>query len=424
MHRFLLLLPSSFLLGLLAVFLFLASLKLALFGRPQLRKLRENHRELSERLEDILERKLVYRVALQWEAALSATASVALFTAWGLAPHPHLWPVWTLAALLFLLLMLLLLLADQLLPLPSTARLLCQALPFAKGFAFLGLPFQALENRRDEHTPDNPDNTITTEDAIRSLVEEDDTEESDPAAPEDDLEQDEKRMLTGVMNLDITLVHEIMTPRVDLDAIPQDATVAEAKALIARTGHSRIPVYGKSIDAITGILYAKDLLDEKKVANAQGVMAFARPPVFIPETKNVGDLLKEFRSKHNHLAVVLDEYGGTSGIVTIEDILEEIVGEIEDEFDRTQPMPQTRREADGTLTVDARTTIWELNQLLDLEIPEDEGYDTLAGYIMTTLGRIPRTGEKVDTPFLEAEILCASPRRLITLKVQKKPETP
>ena len=420
MHWPLLLLPAL-LLEFLAGFLLLAALKLALFGRPQLRKLRENHRELSERLEDALERKLVFRASLQFEAALCTVLSVSLYTAWFLATPLPPWLAWTLPALLLLLSSLLFQLADQLMPLPAAARLLSAAIPCARALAFLALPFQALENHREERPQDKPDNTITTENAIRSLVEEDDTEESDPAAPEDDLEQDEKRMLTGVMNLDITLVHEIMTPRVDLDAIPQDATVAQAKALIAKTGHSRIPVYGKSIDAITGILYAKDLLDETRVANAQGVMAFARPPVFIPETKNVGDLLKEFRSKHNHMAVVLDEYGGTSGIVTIEDILEEIVGEIEDEFDRTQPMPQAKVDADGTLTVDARTTIWEINQLLDLEIPEDEGYDTLAGYIMTTLGRIPRTGEKVDTPMLQGEILCASPRRLITVKIQRKP---
>ena len=412
----------ALLLAILAHFFLLSNHFLSLFGRAQLRKLRENHRQLSERLEDVLEKKLVLRVALQWEAALCAAASVVLATLWFCTTT---WPIWgrcTLCAVLFLLLEILQLLLQQQLPLPATARVIAAAVHPARLLAILGWPFQALEDKRDESGADDTKNTVTTEDAIRSLVEEDDAEESDPAAPEDDLKLEEKRMLTGVMNLDITLVHEIMTPRVDIDAISQDATVAEAKALIARTGHSRIPVYRKSIDAITGILYAKDLLDEEKVANAQAVSAFSRPPLFIPETKKIADLLKEFRSKHNHLAVVLDEYGGTGGIITIEDILEEIVGEIEDEYDRTQPLQQATPDADGALTVDARTTIWEINNALDLEIPEDEGYDTLAGYIMATLGRIPKTGEKVETPFLQAEILRASPRRLITLKIRRKAE--
>lgn len=412
----------ALLLAILAHFFLLANHLLSLFGRAQLRKLRENHRQLSERLEDVLERKLVLRVALQWEAALCAAASVVLATLWFCNSS---WPVWgrcTLCAAAFLLLETLQLLLQQRLPLPATARVIAAAVSPARLLAFLGWPFQALEDKRDESGADDTKNTVTTEDAIRSLVEEDDAEESDPAAPEDDLKLEEKRMLTGVMNLDITLVHEIMTPRVDIDAIHQDATVAEAKALIARTGHSRIPVYRKSIDAITGILYAKDLLDEEKVANTQAVSAFSRPPLFIPETKKIADLLKEFRSRHNHLAVVLDEYGGTGGIITIEDILEEIVGEIEDEYDRTQPLQQATPDADGTLTVDARTTIWEVNNALNLEIPEDEGYDTLAGYIMATLGRIPKTGEKVETPFLQAEILRASPRRLITLKIRRMAE--
>lgn len=399
----------------------LAAHKLPLFGRPQLRRLKEKHRELAEESEKLIAKKLSLEIALQLESFLTVSAAVALFTSWFLRITVPLWIRWTSVAVVFLGFSVAYILVDQLLTLKGTATLLLNVLPVAKFFSFLGLPFQKLEDVLDEQISSEEDSAATAEDAIRALVEEDQQkDDGDPSALENDLEQDEKRMLTGVMNLDETLVHEIMTPRVDMDVISQDSTVREAKAAISKSGHSRIPLYGKSIDAITGILYAKDLLDENKTATAQSVREFAHVPIFIPETKNVADLLNDFRSKHNHMAVVLDEYGGTSGIVTIEDILEEIVGEIEDEFDRNKPLPQAQLAQDGTLTVDARTTIWEINQIMSLEIPEDDGYDTLAGYIMSTLGRIPRIGETIDTPALVVEIISASPRRLITLKIRKR----
>jgi len=404
----------------LADFFGLAALKIALFGRPQLRRLRENHNDLAEKCEAFLEGRVILRIAWQCEAAISATTATALVTCWFIqATALPLWARWLIVVTLFLTTVIALLLLDQLTTLSFTAKFLQSAAPFAKLLSFVGGRFQKIEDALDDRNSDDQD-AVTAEDTIRSLVEEEDQEVDDPAALEDDLGQDEKRMLTGVMNLDSTLVHEIMTPRVDIDAISQDATITEAKAAITKSGHSRIPVFANSVDAISGILYAKDLLDDHRTADTKIIQEFMRPPIFIPESKNVADLLKEFRSKHNHMAVVLDEYGGTSGIVTIEDILEEIVGEIEDEFDRGAPLPEAVLDPDGTLTLDARTTIWEINQRLDLEISEDEGYDTLAGYIMATIGRIPRNGEHVETPELEVDILCASPRRLITLKVRKK----
>ena len=241
-------------LSVIALLLCISSLKLALFGRAQVRKLREKHRELSERCEDILEKKLIFRVALQVETLLCATAAVATLTCWfigcGVAP----WLKWLTIALLLLAEIIAFLLTEQLVSLSGAAKIILAAAMPARLLYFLGIPFQMIEDRMDEKYPDDQENTVTAEDTIRSMVEEDEAEESDPAAPEDDLEQDEKRMLTGVMNLDITLVHEIMTPRVDMDVISEDATVAQAKETIARSGHSRIPVFGKTIDAITGIL--------------------------------------------------------------------------------------------------------------------------------------------------------------------------
>ncbi|MCQ2397318.1 MAG: hemolysin family protein, partial [Lentisphaeria bacterium] len=375
---------------------------------------------LAEASEKLIEKKLSLEIALQLESFLSVSTAVALFTSWFLRITVPLWMRWTSVATLFLGFSVAYVLVDQLLSLKGTATLLLNVHPVARLFSFLGMPFQKLEDVLDEQISSEEDSTATAEDAIRVLVEENQQKDGDSSDLENNLEQDEKRMLTGVMNLDETLVHEIMTPRVDMDVISQDSTVREAKAAIARSGHSRIPLYGKSIDAITGILYAKDLLDESKTMTAQCVRDVAHAPIFIPETSNVAELLNDFRSKHNHVAVVLDEYGGTSGIVTIEDILEEIVGEIEDEFDRNKPLPQAQLAQDGTLTLDARTTIWEINQIMSLEIPEDDGYDTLAGYIMSMLGRIPRIGETIETPALIVDIISASPRRLITLKIRKR----
>ena len=228
-------------------------------------------------------------------------------------------------------------------------------------------------------------------------------------------------MLNGVINLDRTLVHEIMTPRVDIDAIDESATIPEARKAISSSGHSRIPLISKSVDAITGILYAKDFLDDERLSKVTSLKELAHKPVFIPDTKNVSDLLEEFRTKRIHLAVVLDEYGGTAGIVTFEDILEEIVGEIQDEFDHDEPSASHNTpQSDGSMVADARMTIWELNQLLDMEISEEEGYDTLGGYIMAFFGRIPQSGEHLETDTLVIDILAASPRKLDTVKIRRK----
>lgn len=234
-------------------------------------------------------------------------------------------------------------------------------------------------------------------------------------------EQNEQKMLTGVSNLDKTLVHEIMTPRVDIVAVSQTATIAEARAAIARSGHSRIPVYDKSVDTITGILYAKDFLDEEAVRALTSLQALVHQPVFIPESKNVAELLTELREKHVHLAIVLDEYGGTAGLVTIEDILEEIVGEIQDEYDHEEQAASNGRLAkDGSLLTEARIPIYEVNQALGTELSEEEGYDTIGGYIMAELGRIPKSGEHVETDLLSFDILSASPRRIHKVRIQRR----
>lgn len=269
-------------------------------------------------------------------------------------------------------------------------------------------------NRRTE-----TDERATAEDEILSLVEQDGLDDEKGA----ELEADERRMIRGIFDLDETLVREIMTPRVDVDAISEDAGIEAVKAAIVTTGHSRIPVYRGTVDQIVGLVYAKDLLDDSKLAGASRLQDLGHRPAFIPESKNIGDLLAEFQQSRNHFAVVLDEYGGTAGIVTFEDILEEIVGEIRDEYDDEEAPPPIERLPDGTVTVDARISIDELNDAMALEIPDDQDFDTLGGYISACAGRIPQAGETLKTDWLEIEILVADPRRVVKARVRRRPLT-
>jgi CBS domain containing-hemolysin-like protein len=243
-------------------------------------------------------------------------------------------------------------------------------------------------------------------------------QDAESAEGEADLEADERRMIRGIFDLDETTVSAVMTPRVDVEGIDEKAGVAAVKALIVACGHSRIPVYRDTIDHVTGIIYAKDLLDDARVATVADIGGLLHAPTFIPESKRVGDLLKDFRQSRTHLAVVLDEYGGTAGIVTIEDIIEEIVGEIHDEFDGDDALPAAEVLADGTMVVDARSTIAHVNEALDADLPTNEDYDTVGGYISAQVGRIPQAGEAVTTEHLLAEILDADPRRILRAKIR------
>ena len=193
------------------------------------------------------------------------------------------------------------------------------------------LPFTVLsrklrENAEDWRDEEAPEQRVSTEDEILSVVENYGEHE------DDDLEEGEKRMIKGILDLGDMSVREIMTPRVDVEAIPASASIREAKKMFIATGHSRIPIYGRSVDEIRGIIYAKDFIDEKAL-EGKTLDQLSHKPLFIPETKEVGDLLEEIRRLHNHFAVIIDEYGGTAGIVTFEDIIEEIVGDVQDEYD-------------------------------------------------------------------------------------------
>ena len=233
------------------------------------------------------------------------------------------------------------------------------------------------------------------------------------------VDEDEKEMIESVIDLRDTLVQEIMTPRTETVAIPKDATLDAIKEIIRERGHSRIPVYDDTIDTVLGVLYAKDLLhlEEGRPFNVTKLM---RKVSFIPETKNVRDLLKEFQQQQVHMAVVLDEYGGTAGLVTIEDILEELVGEIADEYEEAVPEPIARLD-ECTVEVDARVRIDDLNYELDIELPEDEDYETIGGFVFSTLGKVPEVGEQCTHQNVTVKVIGAEPRRVTRVRLEITP---
>lgn len=218
----------------------------------------------------------------------------------------------------------------------------------------------------------------------------------------------QKQMIEAVFDLPTTTAGQIMTPRTEVQAIPANSTLEQVKAALLRHGHSRIPVYDSTIDNIVGILYAKDLLPLVAPAdpgppgpdNATGapfdLRKYLRDTLMVPESKSVRELLAEFKARKVHIAIVLDEYGGTAGLLTIEDIIEELVGEIHDEFEPTSDAPAFKRIDEHTIDADARVLVHDLNGELGLNIPENEDFDTLGGFVFTTLGHIPESGESFE----------------------------
>ena len=226
------------------------------------------------------------------------------------------------------------------------------------------------------------------------------------------IEEDERELIDSIFRFSETTVGEVMIPRVDVVALPQETPLMAALDVIDSAGHSRIPLYHDTIDKIVGILYAKDILtcfrDQRIDITVQEIM---RPPYFVPETAMVDDLLADLQQKRTHLAIVVDEYGGTAGIVTIEDLLEEIVGEIQDEYDSEQPMLQSQE--DGSYIVNGRMDVDDLNRELNVHLPaDDENYNTLAGVIYAHLQRVPDPGDAFDLDGVHIEVLKVHDNRI------------
>jgi CBS domain containing-hemolysin-like protein len=229
------------------------------------------------------------------------------------------------------------------------------------------------------------------------------------------VDEDQKEMIESVFELSETPVSAIMTPRTDMVALAVDATAEQVRKTIVEAGHSRVPIFEHTLDQIIGVLYAKDLLglaDGREI----DIRQLMRAVPYVPESRTIDKLLRDLRQQRVHIAIVLDEYGGTAGLVTIEDIIEEVVGEIDDEYDPETPPEMLRIDAD-TLEVDARMHVDEINEELDVEIPEDGDYDTIGGFVFSALGKIPIAGESVDHQNIHIDVLDAEPRKINRLRV-------
>jgi CBS domain containing-hemolysin-like protein len=228
------------------------------------------------------------------------------------------------------------------------------------------------------------------------------------------LEAEEEQMINAVIELGDRRLHEVMVPRIAIVALPASATLDEAIDLIVEEGHSRVPVYDESIDEVLGIIYAKDLLPVLKVGSdaRPTVRSLLRAPLFVPESMSIDDLLHEFQRRKVHIAIVLDEYGGTAGLLTIEDLLEEIVGEIQDEYDVEEPM--IVRLSPDEARIDGRVDVDALGETFDIPIAlEDEDeYDTIGGLIFHRLGHVPKPGDEVRLHGLKLTVETTDGRRV------------
>lgn len=235
------------------------------------------------------------------------------------------------------------------------------------------------------------------------------------------VDEEQKEIIESVFELHDTHVSEIMTPRTEIVAIAVDAAYDDVRQTILRAGHSRIPVHEGSLDHMIGVLYAKDLILLPD-SEAFDVRKMLRTVPFVPETKPIDQLLRQLRHEKVHIAIVLDEYGGTAGLVTIEDILEELVGEIDDEYDRQTP-PEIKPIDKDTLEVDARVHVDDVNEALEIAIPDNGDYDTIGGFVFTRLGRIPDEGEEFAHENVHFLVIDAEPRRINRLRihVQREP---
>ena len=236
-----------------------------------------------------------------------------------------------------------------------------------------------------------------------------------------ELDAEEKSMLTGVLEVSETQVRDVMVPRSQMVVIDIEDEFEEILATIVKSGHSRFPVIGEDRDEVLGILLAKDLLRLFGSDDEVQIRKLLRPAAVIPESKRLNALLKEFRASHNHMAIVVDEYGGVAGLLTIEDVLEEIVGEIEDEHDDDEIefiRPDGDRNGRPSFAVRALTRIEDFNEYFECEL-DDEEYDTVGGLVMHQLGRLPRRGEKVNFGGFEFAVIKADRRRIDALQVQR-----
>jgi putative hemolysin len=395
---------------LLAAFSAAAEVTLASVSRQGLREMLANRQTRAQATEELLSRPARYLATLLvlklFSFILAVTAAVLLLQHMGGGPR----------LLLGLVVLFFVLVLTQLLPrawaLGHQDTLALRLGPPVQVLAVLLTPLTVIM-RRIGHTaaPDGAaaESLFLSEDGLRFLL--------NAGEEETVIEDEEKAMIASIFEFGETLVREVMVPRIDIDAIAVDTPLLNAVDVILKAGHSRLPVYKETIDNVVGMLYAKDLLRYLRDGRTDvPIGKMLRPTYFIPESKKVDELLAELQQRRVHMAIVVDEYGGTAGLVTIEDLLEEIVGEIQDEYDTEEPTV----EAVGTdeYLFDARLNLDEVNKVLGVELPA-EGGDSLGGLIYSQLGKVPAVGDTIEFDGVRLEVVSVAGRRIKQVRASR-----
>ncbi len=408
----------------LACFAAIAVRSLHVFSRSELEEICQQH-QAPERFADILRRS--DRVALGVEMVVSVVAAIAIATAGSWATQRidfGTTPPWL--AFLLVALLLGLLSAGILVWIPwSIARLAaarflyrtwplwsilgCLALPLVWTARFLDTMIHRIFGKKPPHADEE-----SIEEEIRTIVSE--------GHREGLLEGGAREMIEGVIELGDAAVSHIMTPRTEIDMIQLDTPWEEFIESMIDSGHTRVPIYDKNKDDIAGILYIKDLLPELAKGATEPhreLPNLLRKPLFVPETKPVDDLLRLFQKTRTHIAVVMDEYGQVSGLVTIEDVLEEIVGEIDDEYDQ-KTEAEIRKIDDDTCEALGRAHVDEINALMDFDLPEESDFDTIGGFAFAEFGRVPAAGESITwQDSIRLTVLEATRRRINRVHLER-----
>ncbi len=304
-------------------------------------------------------------------------------------------------------------------------RSLATAWPVLRTVALVGMPFVGLGQlivRAGRHVTGMAEEVVneaeSIADELRSVAEE--------GHREGVIEDEARTMIRRVIDFSEVDVADIMTPRTEMICINADASLLDARQVLLTEGHSRVPVIGKTTDEVLGILHAKDLLRylDGSMGNAVSLAEIAREPFYVPKTMGVQNLLESFKRERAHLAIVLDEYGGVAGLVTMEDILEELVGEIVDEFDSADEGDPFRTVVEGSTDVSAMAHLDDIKEHLGIEFPSDGHVDTLGGFVFASLGRIPVTGEQFHIGNVHFTVLEAHKRRIVRLRMRVDDEAP
>lgn len=306
-------------------------------------------------------------------------------------------------------------------------KALMVSLPYTSFFLYisfpLSLPFLYLANLASKEKEHGGDPLEEMKETIVQILQ--------SANVKGRLNAPDQKLIESVIKFKDRIVREVMVPRVDLFSLPAEMPIKEAAIQLSKEGYSRTPVYRESVDNIVGVLMFKDVLElymdcveGKKDATQLNtpIETISKSVFYTPETKKVSHLLQEFRSKQMHMAIVVDEYGGTEGVVTMEDILEEIVGEIADEYDLDEELLYTTQPGGGSWTVDARMNILDAEDIFGIQIPQEGDYDTIGGYVFHKVGTIPQKGLRIHHEEFDLEILSTSERSVEKVRITLRPQ--